>query len=130
MSEKFDYKYEISKLEEGIRLGTITAGEAFSLLAMKMHEHFSRVMCDSAAASAAKPCEPVRVSFRKNVEVAPYKHEHVEVTVELNGSSFAEAMQKAKDLADDALGLNAVDEDDIAYAKEILRKAARSGKAG
>lgn len=69
--------------------------------------------------------EPVRISWRKNVEVAPYKHEHAEVTVELNGATFEEGVQRAKDLVDQALGVD-VDEDDVEYAKEILRKAARA----
>lgn len=125
MSEKFDFKSEIQALEGAIASGQITPGFALASLALKLNSYHVG-QADARAELASKPCEPVRVSFRKNVEVAPYKHEHVEVTVELNGSSFAEAMQKAKDLADEALGVN-VDEDDIAYAKEVLRKAKRAG---
>jgi hypothetical protein len=79
----------------------------------------------------AAPPSPARVSFRKNVEIAPFKHEHAEVSVDVNGGSFADALQLAKDLVDEALGVKELRtaQQQIDAAKEVLRKAARARRA-
>jgi hypothetical protein len=67
----------------------------------------------------------VQVSFRMNVEVAPFKHEHAEVTVELEpGEDVEAAFRIAKDAARRGLGVD-VTAEEILAAKEVLRKARR-----
>jgi hypothetical protein len=78
-------------------------------------------------ASVAAPTVS-RVSFRKNVEVAPFKHEHVEVSVDLNGSTLEEGLALAKRSVDEALGIN-VTEAEVARAQEVLKRAKRAGIA-
>lgn len=118
MSNVFDYKAEISKLEEAIDLKQISPGGALALLGLKMHEHFAGQLGGAA---------PVRVSFRKNVQIEPYKYEHAEVWVDLNGSSLQEATQIAKDSCDEVLGVN-VEDEDVTYALDVIRKAKKAGK--
>ncbi len=151
MSKILDYKAEISKLEEAIAQGRVSQGAALVLLAQSIHDHFSAVLGEMehkmaeerrlfqlgggrtdqpgvAPFTAAAPAAPVRVSFRKNVQIEPYKYEHAEVWVDLNGSSLAEATQAAKDACDQVLGVSVVDDDDLEYAKDVLRRAKKSGK--
>jgi hypothetical protein len=66
-----------------------------------------------------------QISFKMNVEVAPYRHEHAEVTVTLNpGDTAEDAFKLAKETARRGLGVD-VTAEEIAAAKEVLRKAKR-----
>lgn len=65
------------------------------------------------------------VKYRTNVEVAPYRHEHCEVEVYLHqGDTAEDAFEQAKSTVRALLGID-IDEEDVAFAKEILAKAAR-----
>ena len=66
-----------------------------------------------------------QISFKMNVEVAPYKHEHAEVTVILGPDDTVEdAFKLAKESARRGLGIDVTPEQ-VAAAKEVLRKARR-----
>ena len=84
---------------------------------------------DVIKTGSGRACPPTvaRVSFRKNVEVAPFKHEHAEVSVDVNDGEISTAITTAKDLCDEILGVNVTD-DEVTKAKEVLRRAERAGK--
>ena len=68
-----------------------------------------------------------QIKFRMNVEVAPFKHEHVEVTAELDeGDDENAAFDKLKTRARGFLGVN-VTQDDVDMATTILARAKRAG---
>lgn len=68
-----------------------------------------------------------KISYKTNVEVAPYKHEHVEVTVELNADDDADdAFAHARHFARQALGVD-VNEDDVRDAEAVLKAAKKAG---
>lgn len=63
-----------------------------------------------------------KISYKTNVEVAPYKHEHVEVTIELNEDEDADARKFARQ----ALGID-VSEGDVEKAEAVLKAARKAG---
>lgn len=68
-----------------------------------------------------------KISFRMNIEVAPYKHEHVEVTVDVGSKDDPDqAFAYAKNSARSFLGID-VNEDDVAEAEKVLVAAKRAG---
>lgn len=68
-----------------------------------------------------------KISFRMNVEVAPDKHEHVEVTVDVGPKDDPnQAFADAKNSARIFLGID-VNEDDVAEAEKVLVAAKRAG---
>lgn len=67
------------------------------------------------------------IKFRMNVEVAPYKHEHVEVTVALDAKDDSDdAFDMARNAARRFLGVD-VDEDDVEAAEKVLASARKAG---
>lgn len=66
------------------------------------------------------------IGFRMNVEVGPFKHEHVEVRVQLGPRDTVEkAFEFAKQQARELLGVDVTDEE-VKAAKLVLTKANRS----
>ena len=67
------------------------------------------------------------IKFRTTVEVAPFKHEHVEVTVAIDAKDDAdEAFELARDSARRFLGVD-VTEDDVEQAEKTLAAARKAG---
>ena len=68
-----------------------------------------------------------KITYKTNVQRAPFQHEHVEVTVELNASEDAdEAFEYAKTCARDFLEIN-FDAEDVAAAEKLLAAAKKAG---
>lgn len=68
-----------------------------------------------------------KIGYRTNVEVAPYKHEHIEVHVELTEADDAdEAVAHARHFARQALGID-VTPSDVEKAEAILKAAKKAG---
>jgi len=67
------------------------------------------------------------IKFRMNVEVAPFRHEHVEVTVAVDETDDPdEAFELARESARHFLGVD-VTEDDVEQAEKTLAAARKAG---
>lgn len=65
------------------------------------------------------------ITYRTNVELAPFRHAHVEMTAELEkNDDLDDALEELKAEVHRALGVD-VTEDDVRAAKETLKKAER-----
>lgn len=65
-----------------------------------------------------------RVTFRTNAQVAPFRHEHVECTVDLNeGDSPDGAFSLAKSFVQDKLEITPVSQAEVDRAKRTLASA-------
>ena len=68
-----------------------------------------------------------QISFRMNVEVAPYCHEHVEVVVELERNDTPETAQAlARSTARRLLGVD-ITKEDVARAKAVIASGRKVG---
>lgn len=131
---KLNLKDRIEQLEGATKSGQMTVGFALARLSLDYLEGaFDEELVRAGRMHGyhPPPTAPTvaRVSFRKNVEIAPFKHEHAEVTVECNGASLAEAAQVAKDAVDEVLGVKELRtaQEQIENAKKVLRDASKKG---
>lgn len=68
-----------------------------------------------------------KITFKTNVALKPFQHEHAEVTVELAPNESADtAFAYARGKAREFLGID-VDEDDVANAEKVLAAAKKAG---
>lgn len=66
-----------------------------------------------------------KVSIRKNVQIRPYEHQHVEVEVVIEeGEELIPALDKAEKAVNQALGLD-ITEEDYNAAKELIDRVER-----
>lgn len=68
-----------------------------------------------------------KLTYKTNVQLRPFQHEHVEVTVDVaKGESPNEAFDFAKSFVRRQLGID-VEECDVAQAEETLAAAKKAG---
>lgn len=122
----------IDELEKAAESGQMSIGFALARLSLDYLEGAfddELVRARGVALPKTSALAVARVSFRKNVEIAPFKHEHAEVSVECNGAPLAEAAQLAKDAVDEVLGVKELRtaQEQIENAKKVLRDASKKG---
>ena len=68
-----------------------------------------------------------KVTIRKNVQIRPYEHQHVEIEVTIEeGEELIPAIDKAEKAVNQALGLD-ISEEDYAAAKKLVARVERNG---